>query len=268
VRDGGTMTVALADDPDMLDPTLAQTLVGRMVFMSMCEKLYDHRPEAERRATVGGEPADHLAGRAQRRDQAPPGVRSNDDTPLDAEAVKRSLDRHRTLEGSQLKSELLAVTRVDVVDPATVRIRLSQPFAPLAAVLADRSGMVMSPSGSTSSAPTWAVQNHRTSGTTASEERRRQPHAFPAGYLVARGRARANARLPPCSRCVHRRCTGRPRRSRLTCHLVCEVYGRRVVELRGFEPLTPCMPCSFGLLPHPRSGRRSPAQRPASSDRD
>jgi hypothetical protein len=26
-----------------------------------------------------------------------------------------------------------------------------------------------------------------------------------------------------------------------------------VVELRGFEPLTPCMPCSFGLLPHPRS---------------
>jgi hypothetical protein len=26
------------------------------------------------------------------------------------------------------------------------------------------------------------------------------------------------------------------------------------VELRGFEPLTPCMPCSFGLLPHPRSG--------------
>jgi hypothetical protein len=25
------------------------------------------------------------------------------------------------------------------------------------------------------------------------------------------------------------------------------------VELRGFEPLTPCMPCSFGHLPHPRS---------------
>ena len=41
VRDGGTMTVALADDPDMLDSTLARTLVGRMVFMSMCEKLYD-----------------------------------------------------------------------------------------------------------------------------------------------------------------------------------------------------------------------------------
>jgi hypothetical protein len=30
-----------------------------------------------------------------------------------------------------------------------------------------------------------------------------------------------------------------------------------LVELRGFEPLTPCMPCSFGLLPHPRSGMRA-----------
>ena len=40
------------------------------------------------------------------------------------------------------------------------------------------------------------------------------------------------------------------------------------VELRGFEPLTPCMPCSFGLLPHPRSEAVRPAQRPSPSDRD
>lgn len=92
VRDGGMMTVALADDPDMLDPTLARTLVGRMVFMSMCEKLYD----IDQKLNV----VPQLAA-------SPP--------------------------------------TIDVVDPATVRIRLSQPFAPLAAVLADRSGMVMSP---------------------------------------------------------------------------------------------------------------------------
>jgi hypothetical protein len=29
------------------------------------------------------------------------------------------------------------------------------------------------------------------------------------------------------------------------------------VELRGFEPLTTCMPCSFGLLSHPRSEVRT-----------
>ena len=33
--------VALADEPDPLDPTTARTLVGRSVFMSICEKLYD-----------------------------------------------------------------------------------------------------------------------------------------------------------------------------------------------------------------------------------
>jgi ABC-type transport system substrate-binding protein len=41
LRNGGTLTVALMDDPDKLDPTLARTLVGRSVFTSLCEKLYD-----------------------------------------------------------------------------------------------------------------------------------------------------------------------------------------------------------------------------------
>jgi hypothetical protein len=40
------------------------------------------------------------------------------------------------------------------------------------------------------------------------------------------------------------------------------------VELRGFEPLTPCMPCSFGLLPHPRSATGYPVQRRSRSDRE
>jgi hypothetical protein len=35
-----------------------------------------------------------------------------------------------------------------------------------------------------------------------------------------------------------------------------------LVELRGFEPLTPCMPCSFGLLPHPRSEPCAQPDRP------
>jgi hypothetical protein len=42
---------------------------------------------------------------------------------------------------------------------------------------------------------------------------------------------------------------------RLTCGVV-------VVELRGFEPLTPCMPCSFGPLRSPRSGASGPLSDP------
>jgi peptide/nickel transport system substrate-binding protein len=145
VRDGGTMTVALADDPDMLDPTLARTLVGRMAFMSMCEKLYDIDQKLNVVPQLAASPPTISQDGCSAEIKLRQGVRFNDDSPLDAEAVKKSLDRHRTLKGSQRESELLAVTGVDVVDSATVRIRLSQPFAPLAAVLADRSGMVMSP---------------------------------------------------------------------------------------------------------------------------
>ena len=41
LKSGGTLTIALDSDPDALDPTLARTFVGRMVFLDMCEKLYD-----------------------------------------------------------------------------------------------------------------------------------------------------------------------------------------------------------------------------------
>src|SRR5207302_2961267 len=36
-----TLVVALNQDPDLLDPTLARTYVGRIVFAHICEKLYD-----------------------------------------------------------------------------------------------------------------------------------------------------------------------------------------------------------------------------------
>src|SRR4051794_34785179 len=41
LKSGGTLTIALDSDPDALDPTLARTFVGRMVFVDMCEKLFD-----------------------------------------------------------------------------------------------------------------------------------------------------------------------------------------------------------------------------------
>ena len=36
-----TLRVGLAEDPDILDPTLARTYVGRIVFASICDKLFD-----------------------------------------------------------------------------------------------------------------------------------------------------------------------------------------------------------------------------------
>jgi peptide/nickel transport system substrate-binding protein len=41
VKNGGTLVIGLESDPDALDPTLARTFVGRIVFLHLCEKLYD-----------------------------------------------------------------------------------------------------------------------------------------------------------------------------------------------------------------------------------
>jgi len=35
------LRVGLAEAPDILDPTLARTFVGRIVFASLCDNLYD-----------------------------------------------------------------------------------------------------------------------------------------------------------------------------------------------------------------------------------
>ena len=35
------LVVALNQDPDILDPTLSRTYVGRIIYAHMCEKLYD-----------------------------------------------------------------------------------------------------------------------------------------------------------------------------------------------------------------------------------
>ncbi|GAA2810434.1 ABC transporter substrate-binding protein [Saccharopolyspora taberi] len=142
---GGEAVIALDQEPDRLDPTLATTLAGRQIFASTCEKLYDVDPAGRvvpQLATVL--PQVSSDGR-ELTIQLRPDVRFNDGTPFDAEAVRRSLDRHRQLPGSARRVELSAVESVEVAGPLSVRLRLSAPSAPLPSVLADRAGMVMSP---------------------------------------------------------------------------------------------------------------------------
>src|SRR5437016_10844250 len=140
-----TLVVALNQDPDILDPTLARTYVGRIIFSQMCEKLYEIdeglRIQPQLAAAM---PAISDGGRTVTI-KLRPGVKFNDGTPMDAESVRFSLDRHRTLKGSNRASELAPVEAVEVVDPLTVRLRLKAPFSPLLAQLTDRAGMPVSP---------------------------------------------------------------------------------------------------------------------------
>ncbi|MCU1501595.1 MAG: peptide transporter [Ilumatobacteraceae bacterium] len=73
------------------------------------------------------------------------GITFHDGTPLDAAAVKFSLDRARTDPKSNIKGDLAPVTDVAVVDPSTVRLTLSRPDSEIVGILTDRAGMIVSP---------------------------------------------------------------------------------------------------------------------------
>ena len=142
---GGSLVVALSAEPDALDPTTGRTLVGRAVFTAICEKLYDIDDKLavvpQLASALPETSADGLTVTIKLKN----GVKFADGTTMDAAAVKTSLDRHRTLATSARKSELSSVGDVTVADPSTVVLKLNQPFAPLTAQLADRAGMIMSP---------------------------------------------------------------------------------------------------------------------------
>jgi peptide/nickel transport system substrate-binding protein len=139
-----TLRIGLAEDPDILDPTMARTFVGRIVFAGLCDKLFDLDEKLNiipQLATSYEWAKDNKSLTLKLRD----GVTFHDGEKFDAAAVKYNIERHKTLQGSSRRGELAVVSSVDVVDPSTVRINLATPFAPLLATLTDRSGMMVSP---------------------------------------------------------------------------------------------------------------------------
>src|SRR4051794_28080225 len=141
---GGTLTIGLAEDPDALDPTLARTFVGRMIFMHMCQKLYDINAKLEIVPQLAAAMPKFSTNKKTVTIKLRTGIKFNDGTAFNAAAVKQSLDRHKTLRGSARASELSPVTSVDA-QGNTVVLHLSDRYSPITAQLADRAGMIMSP---------------------------------------------------------------------------------------------------------------------------
>src|SRR5205814_6297218 len=139
-----TLRIGLAEDPDILDPTLARTFVGRIVFAGLCDKLFD----LDEKLNIVPQLATGFQWAPDNKSltiKVRPGVTFHDGEKLDAAAVKFNIERHKTLAGSNRRGELAPVTSADVVDDMTVRLNLSGPFSPLLAMLTDRSGMMVSP---------------------------------------------------------------------------------------------------------------------------
>jgi peptide/nickel transport system substrate-binding protein len=139
-----TLRIGLAEDPDILDPSMARTYVGRIVFAAVCDKLFD----IDEKLNIVPQLAlshETSADGKEMTIKLRPGVKFQDGETFDAEAAKFSIDRHLTMQGSFRKPELAAVDHVDVVDPLTIKLVLKTPFSPLIAQLTDRAGMMVSP---------------------------------------------------------------------------------------------------------------------------
>ena len=138
-----TFHIALREDPDQLDPTLAQSYVGRIVFAGLCDKLFDIDAKLNVVPMLATSfnwqsPTSLIIHLRQ-------GVTFQDGTKMDAAAVVYTIERDLTMQGSARKGELANVTGAEVVDPLTVKITLSAPNAGLIAQLTDRAGMIVSP---------------------------------------------------------------------------------------------------------------------------
>src|SRR3954453_21975213 len=139
-----TLRIGLAEDPDMLDPTLGRTYVGRIVFAAFCDKLFD----IDEKLNIVPQLAlshETSADGKEMTIKLRPGVKFHDGELFDAEAAKYSLERHLTFPTSFRKPELATVDHVDVVDPLTIKLVLKTPYSPLIAQLTDRAGMMVSP---------------------------------------------------------------------------------------------------------------------------
>lgn len=138
------LRIGLQDDADVLDPHRARTFVGRIVFTSLCDKLFDINEKLEIQPQLAQEwkwSDDGKVLHVKLRNNG----KFHDGSPIKAADVKANLERAKTLPESLRKSEVASIEAIDVVDDTNLDIKLSKPDASLLSQLADRAGMIMSP---------------------------------------------------------------------------------------------------------------------------
>lgn len=144
-KQGGNLVMALSSEPDTLDPTVSSSLYTRYVMQTMCQKLYDIDAKGEIAPMLATELPRELNGGKTVQIPVKDGVKFADGTDFDAEAVKTTIERGLNLEDSSRAAELGPITSVKAINPTTVEVEFEKPFAPFTAALADRAGMIMSP---------------------------------------------------------------------------------------------------------------------------
>ena len=138
-----TLKIALRQDLDTMDPTVATTYVGRIVYAGLCDKLFDidEKLNIVPQLATGYEWTDPKTLVLHLR----PGVLFQDGEKFDANAVKATFERYLTMPGSFRRSEIALIDHMDIIDPLTIRIGLKAPSGAFLSQLTDRAGMILAP---------------------------------------------------------------------------------------------------------------------------
>src|SRR3989441_2240780 len=142
---GETLTFATGADPDSLDPQNTQSNPGEQVNRMMHENLIRFNAKMQLEpglAESWSVSKDGLTWTFKLRK----GVKFHDGTAFDAKAVKYFFDRVLGDE-KPFKASLYTpvVQAAEVVDDATVRVRLKQPFGAFLFIMAHSAGAIVSP---------------------------------------------------------------------------------------------------------------------------
>ncbi|WP_219416502.1 ABC transporter substrate-binding protein [Pseudonocardia nigra] len=142
---GGTLRVVHALNPSSLDPHTGGSGGDHVSLYPIYDTLVDFD-----KATM--EPAPGLAESWEFVEDPPalvftlrPGVQFHDGTPFDAEAVRYNIERAKNLDRSTVAADVATVESVEVLSDLEVRLNLSRMNTALPLILADRAGMMVSP---------------------------------------------------------------------------------------------------------------------------
>src|SRR4051812_27296721 len=134
-----TLRIGLAEDPDILDPTMARTFVGRIVFAGLCDKLFDLDEKLNvvpQLATSYEWSADNKSLTIKLRND----VTFHDGEKMDAQAVKFNLERHKNTPARRGAASPRRWSPSTVANPPRGRPIRPPRFAPLRPVLTAPAG--------------------------------------------------------------------------------------------------------------------------------
>ena len=142
-KTGGNLRVGFYIEAATMDPHLSGSKIDRQVYHNIYEPLVviDTKLQVKPGLAESWQQPDPKTLIFKLRQ----GVKFQDGTDFNAEAVKFNFERMATEPKSVRKGEIASIESVEAVDPYTAKLNLKRPDAALLATLTDRAGMMISP---------------------------------------------------------------------------------------------------------------------------